>query len=273
MKKTLLIILLIIVVLVVGEYLLNFNNDGKNQLFQNSETQNETGKVAIEDETSEEEINNEKMSEEEFNESGRAKAIEGETDLWQLYENFEVGVSLKYPSDIVLLEENEYNENPKQVYIKVETKDMGEKVTPLDFSKEDEMKNVEALTNGEFGLESNFVFVPSKNVKSVGFLYAQDFMVLSRFEVCDVTLERKLLFYFNNQQIIITLYASINELKETMPDYFVINEENCGEEKIWNFEKQDEFYAKLESGNCSAEIQKWFDDFDQISETVIFAHR
>jgi hypothetical protein len=30
------------------------------------------------------------MTEEEFNNSGQAKAIENETDLWQVYENKEV---------------------------------------------------------------------------------------------------------------------------------------------------------------------------------------
>ena len=42
---------------------------------------------------------------------------------------------------------------------------------------------------------------------------------------------------------------------------------------MWNHQKQNEFYKKLESGNGSEEIQIWFDDFDQIIETVIFTHK
>ena len=37
--------------------------------------------------------------EKEFNASGRAKAIEDETDLWMFHEDEKAGFSIKYPSD------------------------------------------------------------------------------------------------------------------------------------------------------------------------------
>ena len=210
--------------------------------------------------------------EEEFNNSGQAKAIEDETDLWQLYDNSEVGISFQYPWDVILLDEGTSPESDK-TYLDIDIRNIGEVELPTDVNEEDAMENIEALTSGEFGKDSDFAFEASKQVKAVGFLFAQDYMTLARFEVCDVTLERKLRFYFNNKQITLTLHGPVDSLKKTMPDYFTVDSTNCGEEKIWNFEKQHSFYQELVAGNGSEEVQIWFDNFDQIAETVIFAHR
>lgn len=198
------------------------------------------------------------QKEQDFNESGRAKAVEDVTDLWQIYDNPEVGISFKYPIGMD---------------VNVEIEDIGMGEGPMRLTEEEEMETIEALHSGEFGMNADFVLDSSKKVKSVGFLFAQDYMVLSRFEVCNVTLERSLLFYFNNKEITITSNEDVSMLRETMPEYFTFDEENCGEEMIWNYEKQDAFYKTLESSNGSEEIQYWFNTFDEISETVIFAHR
>ncbi len=189
------------------------------------------------------------------------------------YDNPEIGFSFEYSSDIHLLKEGSYASDPNQSYLHVELKNIGEKIDPMDFDKEDAIKNIESLSAGKFGLEYDFAFQPSKQVRSVGFLFAQDFLVLARFEICSVVLERKLLFYFNNKQIVITLNAPVKKLKESMAEYFTINEENCGDEQIWDFEKQEEFYNRLLAGSASTEIQKWFNAFEQISESIIFSHR
>ena len=189
------------------------------------------------------------------------------------YDNPDIGFSFEYPGDIQFLKTGTYPNDPSQTYLHVELKNIGEKTDPMDFNMEDAMKNIESLSAGKFGLEYDFAFQPSKKVKSVGFLFAQDFLVLGRFEICSVVLERKLLFYFNNKQIVITLHAPVEKLKTSMSEYFIVNNENCGDELIWNFDKQEEFYNRLLAGTASSEIQKWFDAFDQISESIIFAHR
>ena len=189
------------------------------------------------------------------------------------YDNPAVGFSFDYPKKFHFLKDGNYASDPNQTYLHVELKNIGEKTDPMDFNIEDAMKNIQALNAGKFGLEYGFVFQPSKQVKSVGFLFAQDFLVLARFEICSVVLERKLLFYFNNKQIVITLHAHIKKLKETMPKYFTVNKGNCGDELIWDFDKQEEFYHQLLAGSASPEIQTWFDAFDQITESIIFAHR
>ena len=42
---------------------------------------------------------------------------------------------------------------------------------------------------------------------------------------------------------------------------------------MWNFDKQSEFYQKLKTNQAAPEIQNWYDNFDLISEEIIFAHR
>lgn len=215
----------------------------------------------------------EKSDEEKFNDSGRAKAIEDETDLWQLYDNSEVDFSFQYPHDVTLINTSEKITNLEQTYISVRLKDIGTKENPMDLDAEEEMATIEALHSGEFGENHDFVLDASKDVRSVGFLFAQDLAVLSRFEVCNVTLERKLVFYFNNKEITITLYGPTDTLKETMPEYFTANSENCRDETVWNLDMQEEFYNELVDANGSEEIQRWYDYFDQIAETITFAHR
>ena len=203
----------------------------------------------------------------------RYESQASEAENWLKYNNPEIGFSFEYPSNLLFLKENEYNQDSQKSFIKLEIKDIGKVEDPMDFNFEDAMKNIEALSSGKFGLEYDFPFTPSKMVKTVGFLFAQDFLVLARFEICNVTLERKLLFYFNNKQIVLTLYAPTKQLFKTMPEYFTIDKANCGDALIWNQEEQTDFFNSLKVGNASPIIQKWYNQFDKISETIVFAHR
>jgi hypothetical protein len=220
--------------------------------------------------TSEEAISPE---EEEFNNSGQAKAVEDETDLWPFYNNDELGISFNYPPEIILLENDTMMNDTKQSYLEVNIKDIGEQINPWDPNKEEAMNNIEALSAGEFGIASGFAFEESQQVKSVGFLFAQDYVILARFEVCSISLERKLRFYFNNKEITLTLFGPINTLMKSMPEYFKLDADNCGSTIMWDFDKQSEFYQKLNTGQAAPKIQNWYDNFDKISEEIIFAHR
>ena len=211
--------------------------------------------------------------EQEFNDSGQAKAIEDESDLWPFYNNPAVGISFNHPPDIILLEDGVVMDDAEQIYLEVEIKNIGEQVEPIDFDYDEAMENIQDLSGGEFGLAHGFPFENSQQVKSVGFLFAQDYMVLARFEVCDVALERKLRFYFNNKQITLTLFGPEDTLTKTMSKYFTVDPDNCGDYKMWDFDKQADFYQELLDGTASPEVQKWFDSFDDIAEKIIFAHR
>ncbi len=218
--------------------------------------------------------NDEKKSKvEEFSSAEKLNIDIAKSEKWQVYDNPDIGFSLKYPKNIRLLAESEYPDSKNYTYLKVELKEIGYFETPMEFSKEDAMKTIEALSAGEFGLEYDFPLSASKKVRTVGFLFAQDFLVLARFDMCDVCLERKLLFYFNNKQIVITIFGPVNKLKEAMPEYFTADKDNCGSEKRWDFDKLDTFYQTLEKGNAPTDIQIWYNQFNELSESILFAHR
>lgn len=214
-------------------------------------------------------MSSEDVAEQEFNNSGQAKAVESETDLWPFYENEEAGLFFNYPSNIVLKEEGErYQNNELSLMIDIVEMDAIEDL--MGYDKESSLLNMEALANGEYGDKADFALEVSQKVRNLGDVNAQEFMVLGRFEVCDVTFERKLMFFKDGQRYRITVRGNKDLIASTMPEYFEKNEENCADELIWNFEKQEEFYKVLSEGKGSAEVQEWFDSFDKVIDTIKF---
>ena len=74
----------------------------------------------------------------EFNNSGRAKAIEGETDLWQFYEDKDTGFTIKYPHNVSL------GRDDSNLALDIEVI----KIDDLDypsFDKEEVLEDIESL--------------------------------------------------------------------------------------------------------------------------------
>ncbi|MEA2112981.1 MAG: hypothetical protein U9P50_03380 [Patescibacteria group bacterium] len=202
----------------------------------------------------------------EFNNSGRAKAIEGETDLWKIYEDKDIGFTIKYPHDVALGGED------GNLALDIEVI----KIDDLDypgFDKADVLKDIQVLEGGELTENSGVYWgLPlSEKVVNLGRLNGQELMVLSRFEVCNVTFERKLLFYDGDYRVVITLEETKSNIVDNLPQYFKLDEENCGDEIIWNFDKQDQFYKDLAAGKSFFTAQEWFDTFDKIIGTIELA--
>jgi hypothetical protein len=197
----------------------------------------------------------------EFNNSGQAKAVENETDLWQFYENEQSGFSLKYPYNVSM--DNEEG----NLSLTIESIKIGDLDYP-GFDKEEILKDIQSLKDGQYGNEYDWALPVSKKVRSLGSLNGQEFMVLSRFEICDATFERKLLFYHNDSRVIVTLKEDRSSIIDNSPEYFTTNEENCQTEKIWDFDKQDQFYQDLAGNKGFFTAQEWFDTFDKIIDTI-----
>ena len=202
----------------------------------------------------------------EFNNSGQAKAVENETDLWQFYENKEAGFTLKYPHSVVL------GDGEGNLSLQIEVT----KIDDLDypgFDKTEVLKDIQALKDDKITENSGVYWgLPiSEKVVNLGRLNGEELMVLSRFEVCDVTFERKLLFFSGDYRVLITLEEERSNIVDNLPQYFELNEENCGTEVIWNFEKQDQFYNDLVAGGSFFTAQEWFDTFDEIVDTIEIA--
>ena len=207
-----------------------------------------------------------KISEEEkeFNESGRAKAIESETDLWKIYEDKNADFSIKYSGDVLF-----GDIKTDELHLTVSSEKVDTLEGTMGFNKETALKNMESLGKGEYGENVDWPINESKKVRKISDINAQEFMVLSRFEVCSVVFERKLYFFSNNYQVVITLAGPRDEIINNAPEYFTTNKENCGDEKIWNFDKQGQFFENLEKNAGPEAAQEWFNLFDKIAGTII----
>jgi hypothetical protein len=204
--------------------------------------------------------------EKEFNESGQAKAITDETDLWKVYESKDAGFSIKYPTTV-----NFEEKTADGLYdLSIETANIDTLEGTLGFDKETAKQNLESLKNGEYGKKVDWPLDGSEKVVKIGNTYAQEFAVFSRFEVCSVIFERKLYFFNDNYQIIITLAGPKEKIIDSSPDYFKIDKENCGSEKVWNFDRQKEFFTNLKNNNGSEIALNWFNTFDKIIGTIEF---
>lgn len=203
------------------------------------------------------------LEEQKFNESGRAKAILDESDLWMVFEDFDSGVFIKYPTDVSM-----DNKDEQGMTLKIESEKIQNLEGTMGYDKETSLQNRDSLLQGEYGEDVDWPLDVSKQVRQIGDLYAQDFVVLSRFDVCDVTFERKLYFFHGDYRIILTLEASKEEIMESSPNYFQYSKENCGDELVWNFDKQEQFYRDIINSKSNEESERWFSVFEDIVKTI-----
>ncbi len=122
----------------------------------------------------------------------------------------------------------------------------------------------EALKNGNFGPDSDFPFEPSRRVIKLGDVFVKEFVVFGRYDICNIAFDRIAVFYNNDYQVRIKLSADRGKIMESMGQYFIYDEINCLEEKIWDPDKQDEFYDSLITGQASDPALEWYDAFDDI---------
>ena len=203
-------------------------------------------------------------SEQAFNDSGQAKAIEDETDLWMFFEDADAGLSLRYPHNVKM----DPDDSEALFTLRVESEPISTLEGTMGYNAETAAVNMAELAQGIYGEDVDFPLEVSKNIRSINGGYAQDFLVLGRFEVCSVVLERKLYFFHQNHQVVITLSAQKEAMLDDVAEYLTLDPENCMEEAIWDFDKQPEFYRALANGTGSLMAQEWFDTFDSIINTL-----
>jgi type II secretory pathway pseudopilin PulG len=195
--------------------------------------------------------------------TGKSTVDTKTTNNWQLYEDKTVGFSLKYPKDIAL-NQNKYD----MLSLNIKSEKIDTLDYPMNYNKETAEEDRQELIKGNYGKGPDWPLSVSKKVRSLGSINGQEFMVLARFEVCDVTFERKLIFYHNGYQTIITLHGNKNNIISNNSSYFKTDQANCGSMEIWDFEKQGQFYQDLVEESLSEDAQTWFNLFDDIINTI-----
>lgn len=202
--------------------------------------------------------------EREFNASGRAKAIEKPSDLWMFYEDPVVGFSVKYPHNVTM------DRDADALHLAITQKHVKLLHDTMGFTEDIAKQNYIALAQGEYGENVDWPLDASKNVRPIEDTFAQDFIVLGRFEVCDITFERKLYFFHKDRQIVLTVRGPKDAIRTSSPEYFTQDPENCGEELVWDLdaEAHEAFYSALKNDEASEEATEWYETFDQIVETI-----
>lgn len=195
------------------------------------------------------------------NENNQIEKINNEKDSWNFYED-QSGFSIKYPQDISFREKSD-----GKYKLTIESQKIDLLDGTLGFNKETADKNYESLKNGEYGESVDMPFQNSKKVIQIDNLNAQDFVVFSRFEVCSVLFERKAYFFNNGYQILITLSIPKDKVISEFPQYFKTDKNNCSQEFIWDFEKQEEFYNLAKEGKLGI-VSEWLNNFDSIIKTI-----
>ncbi len=182
------------------------------------------------------------------------------------YVNEDLGFSFQYPENISI---NINNNNVLSLSVKSEK--INSLNYPMNYNKETAKLDRISLSQGNYGQGPDWPLDISKKVRNIyGPINAQEFMVLSRFEICDVTFERRLIFYYDDHQVIITLYGNKNNIISENPSYFKFDQINCSNQKIWDSSKQNQFYNDLNNNLLSGNAQNWFNLFDNIIETINF---
>ena len=194
-----------------------------------------------------------------------------DTSNWITYNDEIAGFNFKYPSDI-LWGDMSTNIVSSRLVLNVSTSliDSFPLNAPSGYNKETILEDKKALEKGKFSnIRIDWPSESSNEILKFNSGYGRSFAVFMRFEICDVTFERKLFFYHNNYMITITLYGPIEEIIFSMPKFFK-NIDGCGVNKIWNLEANNEnqFYKTLKNHNASVSAQNWYDIFDEIVKTV-----
>jgi len=196
------------------------------------------------------------------------------TDKWKIYTNSSgVEFSLKYPKYVNLRSSSDWSESTETIdfHIDVDRVDtIGE--APLGYGMDIALKDIESLQKGLYGERIDQSLLESQQVINVDGVNAKTFIVLGRFEICSVALERKAIMYKDGYRIMITLKAPRKIVSQEAPQYFKTDSLNCGEMSIWNFEAEhNQFYKDLLNGtNPSQTASEWFDTFNQILSTFEF---
>jgi len=75
---------------------------------------------------------------------------------------------------------------------------------------------------------------------------------------------RSVAFYPGEYRVIVSLAGPKESIISAMPEFFKVDSVNCGDEKVWDLDKMDEFRTTLEKGEGKGAAQEWFDTFEKI---------
>jgi hypothetical protein len=189
------------------------------------------------------------------------------SDQNEVYENRDAGFTLRYPTDIRFLRDREAVPSDA-ISLSIRSELINSLNGPMGYTKDVAEGDSAALNRGEYGRGISWSVSSSKKVRNLGEINGQDFVVFGRFEVCDVTFERKLIFYSNGYQNEVTLHGNRDAIIPQNQRYFGKDPVNCGNQMVWQVKESSGLYADIVSGSASGEAQRWYNLFDEIVDSI-----
>ncbi len=197
--------------------------------------------------------------------------------IWETYSSPEAGFSLKYASNVKLVNNKllydnfspNSDESPLTLNITLRKLDTLVQERPFDYTKEDAIEDRAILQRGEVGKVFDWPVTNSIRLINIGKINAKEYIVFGRFDTCTgVTFERWLVFYQNNYQVLIKLSANKENIILSNPEYFDIpsspNALSCWK----NPEPEPGLYENLKTRNVSRQLLDWYDTFDLIVKSI-----
>lgn len=171
-----------------------------------------------------------------------------------------------YPeNDVKLVDKIDSSDEKVQLMVEVTKISDMPATAPLGYDQTTSRKDEASLLKGDFGQQ---VDMPVKTSEKVTKIYpdlnAKEFVVLQRFDVCDVTFQRIAIFYSNHYQVKMTLAGNAKSIIEENPSYFGENKANCGDQKVWSGDAVHEDFVKaLQEGKLTGQnTGNWYNVFD-----------
>ena len=197
---------------------------------------------------------------------------------WEYTKYPEAKILIGHPStNIYLTDQTPTGDQDVKLTVTVQKINDIPETAPLNYNRTTAQTDQAALAQGEYGTKNIDFALPEseKIIQLTNGIYAKEFVVFSRFDVCDVIFDRIVIFYHNDYQVILKLTGDADKIIQTNSDYFGQNQANCGEDLIWNLSKnenvQKEFYQILTT-NMSAlgsDTISWFQTFDMLTDAVV----
>ncbi|MDP6575163.1 MAG: hypothetical protein QF755_01570 [Candidatus Peribacteraceae bacterium] len=199
------------------------------------------------------------------------------------FTNEEVGFSLIVPEGVELLSADHLvPSSTGSIALTVRVDDVSELEEAGLYSKQSAEEVIKNLEKGELGPGLDFEEEKSEKIVSLGTLNAREGMIFGRFEVCDVTFERILVFYPKKDdktyQVVINLSMPNEKMIPAFPDYFHKDADNCGDELVWiqqaetgeNMRIFSKFHHYEVQTNEHSLIKEWNETFEEIKGGIKF---
>lgn len=180
-----------------------------------------------------------------------------DTSNWQTYNNPEVGFSFKYPASVEL-ETTDTIPNPNKLLLSVNAEKLSDipEELPMFMGRNDALAEKDRLAKGE-----------GEGLIKIGSIYGQTTTTLSQFEVCSVMFYKKLTFYYGDYRIMVSLSAPKDLVIKQMPNFFKLDPNNCGENKMWDRDQNFDFNKTLQQQLGTGIAQEWYNTFEAIGKT------